>query len=303
MAALAVGYILTFFSEFLFVNVETVTWRLLPDMAVMTLVYGLVAYIFLAILVRYRVRNIWALFLAGAAYGWLLEGVVVQTMYEAFPFYVPFTGLSWHALIDVLVGFYLVRRALHAASPRRITQLAVGLGLFWGFWAMWMWQEGGLLSRGEFVALAFVTSAPLPLAYRVLSWAEPFQPHRLELRVLAGLALLLFALVVVMIPLALAVLPPLLALIGLALRRHRDSAAPARVRLVYAEPPRAAHLWRLGLMPVTAALTYLLYAALGLRIETNVIVYLATVPLSVGMYVWAVIRLRREPRPAPAASG
>ncbi len=64
--------------------------------------YSALAFIFLVILNHFRVSSIWVVFLAGAAFGWITEGVVVQTTYESLPLSISFTGLAWHALITVL---------------------------------------------------------------------------------------------------------------------------------------------------------------------------------------------------------
>ncbi|NDJ78983.1 MAG: hypothetical protein GYB65_22255 [Chloroflexi bacterium] len=302
MAALSTGYILMFFSEYLFVNVEQVTPALLLNAIPMLIAYTLAAYVFLGLLYHNRVRNIWALFLAGAAFGWLLEGVIVQTMYEAFPFFVPFTGLSWHALIDVLVGFWLVRKVLADGRRRSIVHTAILLGLFWSTWAIWThWETGEFMPPGEFVPFAFVASLPLLPAYWLLRRTEPFQPQRYEWRVLLGLAVLMFVVVVVMIPYAVLVLPPLMWLILRALRRHRDSSAPATILITFDAPVHPLHYALLLLMPLVASVTYVVYWTLEVKVATNVLLYLTTVPLSVGMFVRAIRKLHREPIPVTPA--
>ena len=81
---LATGYIFVFFSEHLF-------WaRVRPDDSWggwlgAWAAYSIMAYIFLGLVSYFRVRNIWGIFLAGAALGWIAEGVVVQTAYEMLP--------------------------------------------------------------------------------------------------------------------------------------------------------------------------------------------------------------------------
>lgn len=300
-AAALVGYILMFFSEFLFVNIyESSAGDLLAGVIPMWIAYTLEAYVFLAIVAHFRIRTLWALFLAGATYGWLLEGVVVQEMYLAFPFQVPFTGLSWHALIDVLVGWYLVRKILFTDAPRRTAGIAAGIGLFWSFWAIWAWQEFDLLTVGEFTLFACATALPLIPVYWLLNRLEPlvFTPHTWELRVLAGLHGVVFVFVVIMIPYAILVLPPLLYLIFRALRHHRALAIPDRISPAFVGPVRLEnHLW-LALIPAVASVTYALYLALGTRLETNAIVWLATVPVSVVVFVLSLRRAGRVPKPA-----
>ena len=82
LAVLSSGYILFFFSEQFF-------WaRVRPEDTVgnwlMTwLGYSVMAYVMLATIQRFHVRNGWALFLTGALVGWLAEGLIVQTAYES----------------------------------------------------------------------------------------------------------------------------------------------------------------------------------------------------------------------------
>ena len=69
---LGTGYVLYFFSERLFWSL----WRQGDDMAIYGatwLVYAFLGYLLLAAIRFYRVRDLWALFLAGALFGWLVE--------------------------------------------------------------------------------------------------------------------------------------------------------------------------------------------------------------------------------------
>lgn len=54
-----------------------------------------------------------ALFLGGALLGWLAEGVIVGTTYEAFPFQLVWTPLAWHAAITGLLIGGLCRAGPH----------------------------------------------------------------------------------------------------------------------------------------------------------------------------------------------
>ncbi|MBI5960810.1 MAG: hypothetical protein HY866_18880 [Chloroflexi bacterium] len=299
IASLSLGYILMFFSEFLFVNVYPhFDWTgVIP----MWIAYSIEAWVFLALLAYFRVRNGWALFLVGAVYGWLLEGVVVQTMYAAFPFQVAFTGLSWHALIDVWVGWYVVRKTMFGGSPRSMARLAVLIGAFWGCWAIWSWQEHEMMGANRFALLAWGTNLLLIPAYHTLNRLEPldFRPHRWEVRLIAGLHVLIFGIVVLMIPFAALILPPLLVVIYGALRRHRRSPTPATIPITYAGRVGRMQYALLALIPLVALAEYSLALALDARIATNQIIALITVPISVVFFARALIKLYREPVPQP----
>ncbi|HIH97249.1 MAG TPA: hypothetical protein HA348_07245 [Thermoplasmata archaeon] len=56
--------------------------------------YVLPPYIFLLVVEKFQVKNIWSLFLAGSLYGWAVEGVIVPVMYEALPWSISWTSLG-----------------------------------------------------------------------------------------------------------------------------------------------------------------------------------------------------------------
>ncbi len=117
LGILATGYILFFYSELMF-WARVRPGDALKDWVSTWLLYSLLGYILLTLIARFRVSGIWALFLAGAVFGWLAEGLVVQTAYDSLPLSISFTGLAWHALISVCVGWYAVRRALDNGLAR-----------------------------------------------------------------------------------------------------------------------------------------------------------------------------------------
>ena len=177
-AILSTGYIFLYFSEHLF-------WaRVRPDDSLLNwlttwLAYSLSAYVFLRLVSYFRVRNIWALFLAGAVFGWLTEGVIVQTTYESLPLSISFTGLAWHALITVWLGWYAVRKALLSSSMRTTVKLAALIGLGYGLWAInwWLEPDGGVATLREFAMYSFTITTLVILAYRLANWSL-FTPIR-----------------------------------------------------------------------------------------------------------------------------
>ena len=125
----ATGYIFVYFSEHLF-------WaRVRPDDSFggwlgAWIAYSFMAFVFLVLVSHFRVKNIWALVRAGAAFGWIAEGVVVQTTYEMLPLSISFTGLAWHALLTVWLGWYAIRKSLRALEPLSALKLSAALGFF-----------------------------------------------------------------------------------------------------------------------------------------------------------------------------
>ena len=99
---LASGYILFFLSERVFWSF----WRPGDNPAeflITWLAYSLIGWIYLDLVRRFRVAKFPAVFLCGAVYGWVAEGIVVDTMYgdptNPFPLSLSWTGLAWHALL------------------------------------------------------------------------------------------------------------------------------------------------------------------------------------------------------------
>ena len=143
--ALCSGYIIVYYGEFVFWATPDREGLDAVGIIAVWLAYSVFAYLFLSVASLFKVRAPWAVFLAGAFYGWLEEGIVVQTMYGTndgpFPASISFTGLAWHALIDVWIGWYLLRRILAQNKYLKTIALACGVGLFYGFRAIFWWNE------------------------------------------------------------------------------------------------------------------------------------------------------------------
>jgi len=193
LLVLSTGYIFVYFSEHLF-------WaRLRPGDSLTGwlgawLAYSLLAYLFLALVAYFRVKNRWALFLAGAAFGWLAEGVIVQTAYESLPLSISFTGLAWHALITVWLGWSVLRQTIRAASVWAELGLASVWGLCFGLWAIswWLEPDGGVSTLPEFAAFAFLPTLLVLLACWLADWSatETFTLNRWTPMISSGLFVL-----------------------------------------------------------------------------------------------------------------
>jgi hypothetical protein len=302
--SLAVGYVLFYFGELVFWATSDRDGMTPPEMTMTWLVYAWFAYVLLAVATLFRAYNLWALFLAGAVFGWYEEGIVVQTMYGSadgvFPISIAFTGLAWHALIDVVVGCYLLPRAMSSPHWGRAVAAAAAVGAFYGCWAIWWWIEPppamqSLLAAGRtdivflhFVAFAFGTTIPLIVAYMVCSRMANFRfvPSVAEWSLLAGATLAYFVLVTMpAAPRAVWVLPPLMGITLLALECNRRS-EPREFgwgQWCSATPPRR---WLLLLVvPLVASGIYFAALAAGLRVPTNLVVYV--VSSLAGTILWA----------------
>jgi len=289
LAILAAGFILMLFSELLF-------WaRPRPGDSLAGwlgtwLVYSLTGFIMLSLVGYFRARSIWALFLAGAAFGWLTEGLVVQTAYEDLPLSLSFTGLAWHALISVLVGWRALRVALRRGW-RPALGISTLIGLAYGLWAIhwWLAPDGGISSICDFAFYSLIATILGMGAYILADrWLpQPFLPN---CWIVLSAALLLVAYFIFVTipaaPLAAVILPPLLLIILLTLRRNRRN-EPVESEAEAFPPPLANYL-SLAAIPAVAVAFYALAAGLGLRWQTNWILYLITTPVGFGLFVLSI---------------
>lgn len=247
--------------------------------------YSFAAYVFLTVVAVFRVRALSALFLAAALFGWLVEGVFVQTAYDDLPFSLSFTGLAWHALLTVMVGWWAVQRALRSSMWRSLWLSAL-IGAVYGTWAIRWWSETARPTPlPDFALYTLATASLLVAAYWLAPRlrAAPFVPSRPECVLLLLALLAYFALVTVpRQPLALVVLPPLVALVVFALWQNRraETRADAIVAL-YPTPSLALGrvLPVLLVLPATATGIYGLLLVLDARFPVGIVLYLVTMPL------------------------
>jgi hypothetical protein len=310
--ALATGYVLFFFSERLF-------WGVFKpgdhagELAVPWLAYSVVAYLFLSVVYCFRARSASSVFLAGAFFGWLIEGTLVGTLYGTessapFPLSLLVTGVSWHALISVWVGWHFLRRALHDARTRRVVAWSILLGLFWGTWTTFLWRETPpvVVPVRAFATHALAVSLLLTIAYGVIQrvGAGSFRPRPFGLCVaLLGVGVFYAQQVKAMGVLPLLVLPLLLVVAAAALWRA------SRIARDFPEtdgprPLRAASFASLVAMPLVATAVYagLLRAGWWDRVPVaTAVMYGVTAPLSAVVLVWALAKSLLG-RPHPAAT-
>ena len=295
---LATGYIFVYFSEHLFwarVRPEDS----LPEWIGAWIAYSLMAFVFLHLVTYFRIVEKWSLFLAAAAFGWLAEGIVVQTTYESLPLSISFTGLAWHALITIWIGWYAVRRALLAPASSRTFGLFAVIGACYGLWAIawWLEPDGGVATLAEFSTFILTITALVALAYGLANWGatEPFTPNRWLTRVIYALVLLYFAFVTIpATPIAIIILPILLALVYYGLRRHRpvDQSDSLLTTLAGRVPPL--NYLAFFLLPLTAIAVYAVALTINLQWHTNWILYLVATPLGFVLFAVSLLKKRQS---------
>jgi hypothetical protein len=309
------GFILMYFSELVF-------WGSYDPVGMAPWQFGLtwfgysgVAYGFLAVVHYFRVCTIWSLFIAGAAYGWMLEGVLAQTLYGSegfvFPITISWTALAWHSLISVLAGWYGVRKTLLRNDCRRTIGVGILLGLFYGVWAFsWSLEPGhrvmALVEQGHkdvalvhFVLYTFLTSALLVLSYWAYDSAQPagFRPSLVVVSALGAIAPLIFLVTTARLrPVTSLVLPVLLGMAYVALRRNRDSETRRDLVAGLHGRVRTANYCCLLFMPLVASILYGLALAADVRLPTGVFIFVVSTCVGAVMFAVSMVKVLRKGR-------
>lgn len=301
--AIATGYIWFFYSERVFWSF----WREGEDTIffffLTWMIYTIAAYICLILIQEFRVRSVWAMFLVGAFFGWLIEGVFAMTLFGAeglvFPLTISWTGLAWHAIISVILGWYVLQKAL-IHSFKRTFWVSALLGIFWGAWSIfWSLDNVELVPIEAYALHAFAITLILlcvQRAYYVLN-ATGFKATRLEKITLAVLAVGWFGFVTApTIGLLAIVLPLLFGILYVALRKNKKTETkPSFLSLLDTRVPWA----RSGvvlLMPLCATMIYAAAQSMHLALPTNFVVLGITLPagfILFGISLWKVFRAKK----------
>lgn len=289
--ALAVGAIMTIASEMLFY--ATPEQALQPfEIPLTWLFYAYTSYVCLALGAWLGVRGWVSLFLLGSIFGWIIEGVVVTTVYGALPFTIPFTAMSWHALISAVLVFAVVRNSAHWRLSRQIL-LLVALGLSFGLWAQFWVIERGTMPPDE-LTYAYLVGLGLavPFANIALDHLPQHYPYkRRELVILAALTTLMWAarMLTTLNP-AYLVLPAVI-LPTIAILRRRSTGTGLTL------PPKG-RAGRHMLFLITPLITAILATEGWKRydwIESNWPIALLSTAIALGIYATAAYHALRKP--------
>lgn len=250
--------------------------------------------------------------LLGALCGWLVEGVIVTTVVDDLPFTLAWTGLAWHALLTVVVGWWWIPRTLDRPWPGSLARLAaVGIGV--GGWAaFWRFEEGVAVPVVEYALFAAVTTAAY--AAGLAGWwalraraAPGFRGSLAAILLLAALAVLnAIDNPVTLVGPALVGLA-VLAVVTTAPRGARpiaDEALDSEPAPVESAPASLAGptpwraLGRLAVIPAVATPVFALLTATPEPIPTGWVLVAVTVPLGVVLFLvaWVTSSARRAPR-------
>jgi hypothetical protein len=136
VSALTAGAVAVWASENLFWSLPQPDWTL-AGMALTWIAYSLAAACALAALAYSGARGWRGHFLTGCLLGFMVEGVIVDTMYDAFPVQLVWTPLAWHALLTTFaLGGVALKSATWPAGMTATAYSAIGLlagyfGLYW----------------------------------------------------------------------------------------------------------------------------------------------------------------------------
>ena len=319
--AIASGYILMYFSEFYFLNegpgAEFVKKWTTDPLSIpgwllgFSLYYAGWGFIMLTAIGLCRVRSFWSLFIAGALFGWAVEGIVIPVIYENMPGSIGWPSLGWHALVDVWLGWYLIRKILQKNNYWYTTITAVALGLFWGVWSTWYWV--GQPPPGEtafppipadvYVPYALALGVLLILAYIIMDKAggREFKPSITEIVLLTIWHVWGFCFgAVAAAPVAIYVLPTLFAGGILVLWWNRATETRSDIFATLSGRVGWGHYALLLLIPVCAIPVYTIFYRLDLHVP---IVHIVAVPLMCAgnvLLVISVVMVARRRRPHAA---
>ncbi len=227
-----------------------------PEVAITVVAYTIVVVAVLFCLERLRPAGRSGVFLAGALLGWLVEGTIVTTTYEALPLSIGWTGLAWHALLSVLGAWVVLPRILAMSLRRRVTALSA-VGVTWGCWAAAMQADTGI-PDAPFTFAAYVGLSTVGVGLGLAGWLRWRSDHLVPTWLgWSAIAVLTFAFFVraIALPLALMVLPVLLGSALWAMKQHSAAASAHLDPVAHTGHPR---LGWLGLMPVGAWSSWLL---------------------------------------------
>lgn len=292
---LCTGVIFVVFSELMFWGRYDFVHKAVSDFVPTIIVYSFMAYAFLIVVHVFRVSNLYALFMAGAVFGWLCEGVFVQTMYNDFPLNISFTGLAWHSILTVCCGWYLFRKALLLKNPVSTMKASVVGGLLWALWSVWWWVNKGLISTpSEYALYALITGAILIVCLRISAMipSSIFRPSPGEIITISVIFLLYYFFVTINASnLAFFVLPVCmgLAFYALSMNKERESAPDVIQQLdgkVY--PMNYAALL---VMPAVSIIVYSLLYYAHLRLRTGPVFYIILVPAGFILFLVSYVKM------------
>lgn len=173
VTALALGLITVWASENWF-------WFIPPpgltpfEFGITALAYAIASACVLSAVILTGVGGWPAAFLGGAMLGYLVEGVVVGTIYEGFPLQLVWTPLAWHGLITGGVVLGLGRAGF---SAPKLVLIWGALGLIGAYWAQYWPVERPVLPGTPELAIYLVVLGGLVVLGQLILDREQALPR------------------------------------------------------------------------------------------------------------------------------
>ncbi len=268
--------------------------------------YGPLAYTAWFIMAQTRVRTWGGAFWGACLFGFFVEGIPVPVLYEAIPFTILWTSISWHALISAALGLWLFRKLMARGRPlAQITGCALA-GAYLGAWSVELWSlrtDGGpwvWTSTNVFAVQMLAGWGMFVIGHLALDGAARFsvKPARWELPVFAALTSVAFAvgMLIAVFPLSL-ILPLLAALACWIMRRDGQSVqsptSPVLVRLSNSRGSVPGYTVS-ALIPLCAILTYNVLNVNDIQLESSAIHIMWAGPAGLVLVVWSMGRVLRS---------
>lgn len=289
LASVCLGWIAVWAGENLFWTTPAPELSV-PDVLLTWGAYSVAAGAALSAVVWSGLTGWRAAFLGGALVGFMIEGAVVGTMYEAFPLQLVWTPLAWHALVSGLCVLG-AGMALARGPVRHQVAGLVALGVFGAVWGLYWPLEGKALAGWAGMAVYLgLGGAGVALALGVLSRLGPVAAVMwwLWLAPVAMVALWVVGTVLALVPLRLAG-PAMAGLTVWAMWRLGQQGEGR----VFGPPLPWGRCALFLLAPaVTVGLVVPGWAVLG-GVAVNIPVALATGAVGAGLWLWLLWRAAR----------
>ncbi len=146
--------------------------------------------------------------LAGAIFGFVVEGVLTTVVYEDGPLPVlAALFVGWHGLLSVVAFWFFARKWLLERRTKALAAASALVGIYWGIWSIvYRLPEAtedfeetfAVMEPPEFAVYALVVGAIFALAHWLIGWVWPaeFSPGKWGRRAIVALLLAYAALAV-----------------------------------------------------------------------------------------------------------
>lgn len=296
----SLGAIIVAFSEFWFYQIEENVGNL-----GIIFFYGILAYVCLIILQKYHIENWEGFFITAVVFGFLIESIYVPVFYTAIPFTIVWTSMAWHALLSFGVGWYLFHKIYSQYKWKTIILFSTVMGVFLGLWNSYMWN---VVENEETILYSAISSdlffEQFLLGYIIFILGHFVFERTYNKQVVFSRFELYFFLILILLvglfnfvaylPFSL-ILMVLLFLCHMGLQRNGKkslSKEDGNVDFIQKENnrkiPPVRYLFSL-VIPLVALLTYDFIVEYGLYFEMNAIVIVICGPLSIYLFVKALM--------------